>query len=224
MRKKIYLSLFLLILSSSVLGCTQKTAEIPPRPEATITLVEGWDNERIADYLDAQNVIDKASFIKAAEGKEGYLFPDTYQVFLDDTAENLVQKFTDNFQNKVNSELQAEIERQAKTVKQIVILASIIEKEAPNDAERAHISGVFWNRLNIDYPLQSDATVPKYNSYDNLGLPPEPICNPGLASIRAAIYPEKTEDWFFLTTPEGGVVYAETFNEHKKNIVKYYSE
>lgn len=173
---------------------------------------------------------------------EGYLFPDTYRVFASTTAESVVRRLLQNFDDKLSPEMRKEIERQGKTIHEIITMASIIEKEAPifkqKDIKDAKIiSGIFWNRLKIGMALQSDATLSyifedkkavhagdelevdsPYNSYKYPGLPPGPICSPGLIAIEAAIYPEATDYFYFLTPLNGSAVYyGRTYADHLYN-------
>jgi len=179
-------------------------------------------------------------------GLEGYLFPDTYRIYASSTVSDVIEKMLGNFDKKFTAQMRADIKKQGKTVYEIVTMASIIEKEAPldyqNDDNRAAriISGIFWNRLDIGQGLQSDATLTyifgdnnpthsgqdleinsPYNTYKYRGLPPGPICNPGILAIEAAIYPVATDYYYFLTTPENEVIYAKTYADHLKNKNKY---
>jgi UPF0755 protein len=179
-------------------------------------------------------------------GLEGYLFPDTYRVYASSTIPEIVDKMLENFDHKLTAKMRVDIKSQQKTIYEIVTLASIIEKEAPidyqkNDNREARIiSGIFWNRLKIGQGLQSDATLSyifndnepqhsgaqlevnsPYNTYKYRDLPPGPICNPGLLAIEAAIYPIATNYYYFLTTPDGQVYYARTYDEHLQNKYKY---
>jgi UPF0755 protein len=129
----------------------------------------------------------------------------------------------------------------------VITLASIIEREGQTNEDRPVIAGILMNRLEAGWPLQADATLQyalgyqskdktwwkktlydedkkinsPYNTYANPGLPPGPISNPGLASIQAAIYPKKTDYWYYLHDPAGGVHYAITLEEHNANIAKF---
>ena len=172
---------------------------------------------------------------------EGYLFPDTYRVFKDATIEDVVKKMLSNFDKKITAEMRAEINRQGKTVYEILTLASIIEKEVVDPEEMKMISDIFYKRIKDGIALQSDATVnfithkgttrpslddlavdDPYNTYKYRGLPPGPIANPGLAAIEAAIYPTTNSYYYFLTTPEGEAIYSKTYNEHLTNQYNYY--
>jgi UPF0755 protein len=178
-------------------------------------------------------------------GLEGYLFPDTYRIYASSTVEEVIEKMLDNFDKKLTAAMRAEIKKQRKSVYDIITLASIIEKEAPlnyqteDNRDARIISGIFWNRLKIGQGLQSDATLTyilgdtnaahsgqdlevesPYNTYKYRGLPPGPICNPGILAIEAAIYPITTDYYYFLTA-DGQVIYARNYDEHKKNKAKY---
>ena len=181
---------------------------------------------------------------------EGFLYPDTYDFFLDSTEVELFAKMIDQFNKKVASTGLAEKAQAAdKTVYEAMILGSIIQKESGNVADFALISSVFNNRLKIDMKLQSDATVsymvPKderlpsctydqlntdtpYNVYLRKGLCPTPICCARIEAIVAACEPEPSEYYYFIgvpadsPTPEAGkTIFAKTFKEHSANVNKY---
>ena len=155
---------------------------------------------------------------------EGYLFPDTYEFFAPSEPEEAINKFLDNFNSKVNAEMRLEASEMGYTLHQIVTVASLVEMEAGKDTERATIASVIYNRLNSSYYpyLQIDATIQyameerkesltyedleidsPYNTYKYTGLPPGPIANPGLASIRAALAPEDTGYYFYALNKAG---------------------
>jgi len=171
---------------------------------------------------------------------EGYLFPDTYRVYKKSTSEEIIKKMLENFNQKLSDELRAEIKKQNKTIFEILTMASLIEKEARTDLERRVISDIFWKRLEAKIPLQSCASInyilgvskrrlsieetrvpSPYNTYLNRGLPPGPINNPGINSIKAAIEPIKTDYWYFLSTEEGQTIFSRTKEEHDLNKAKY---
>ncbi len=179
-------------------------------------------------------------------GLEGYLFPDTYRLYASSTAIDVLRRLLDNFDEKLTPELRAAITDQKRSIYDVVTLASIVEKEAPisyagNDNRDARIiAGIFLNRLKIGQALQSDATLSyifsdnkvahsgaelevdsPYNTYKYRGLPPGPICNPGILAIEAAIHPLATDYYYFLTTEDGRVVYARTYEEHLRNKARY---
>ncbi len=183
-----------------------------------ITIPEGFDTGNIADLLDSRlSTFDKDRFIKIAEGKEGSLFPDTYFFFTTDNEEVAFNSLIKNYEKKVGP-LRDEIKKTGKTEQDIVTMASIIEREAEGNGDRAVISGILWRRISIGMALQADAAP---ITYKERGLPSTPIANPGLDSIKAAIYPEKTTYLYYLHDKEGGIHYAKNFDEHRANITKY---
>ncbi|MFA5184261.1 MAG: endolytic transglycosylase MltG [Patescibacteria group bacterium] len=180
-------------------------------------------------------------------GLEGYLFPDTYRIYASSTVQDVIDKMLANFDKKLTLQMRKDIKAQGKTIYDIITMASLIEKEAPFDYQKKDnrdariISGVFWNRLKAGQALQSDATLSyifsdnkpshsgqeleidsPYNTYKYRGLPPGPICNPGLLAIEAAIYPLATDYNYFLTPKDQNtVIYARTYAEHLKNKYQY---
>lgn len=186
---------------------------------------------------------DKYDFLSDSKIKslEGYLFPDTYYFPSDSDGEKIIKLMLNNFGLKVNSEIREEIRNQKKTILEIVSMASILEMEVKSKEDREIVSGIFWNRILESMPLQSCATLAyvlgekkkqysyedtqvksEYNTYLNAGLPPGPIGNPGIVSILAATYPEKTNYFFFLSDPKTGeTIFAKTAEEHNANKVRY---
>ena len=176
-------------------------------------------------------------------GLEGFLFPDTYRIYKNAKPQEIIQKMLSNFERKVNKEILAEIKAQKKDLYDVIILASIIEKEAKTYEDKQRVAGVYYNRLNIGMALQADPTVnyvtgnitdrptldeistdSLFNTYKYPGLPPTPICNPGLDSIRAAVYPERNGYYYFLNTPDGKLIFSRTLEEHKRNRLKYFND
>lgn len=232
--------------------------------ERSIKIIEGWTNKEIAEYLEKEGVVSAGDFLKLAEtpdtrdflpnetydflqgkpknaGLEGYLFPDTYRIFKKTQAEDIIKKMLNNFDKKIIPELRTEIQRQGKTLYEVLTLASIVEEEGQTTEDRKKIAGIFWNRLEIGKPLESDATInyvtgkkttiPNgndlatesfYNTYKYSGLPPGPISNPGLESILATIYPDTTDNLYFLNTPDGAVIFNTTYEAHLKSRAEYY--
>jgi len=154
-------------------------------------------------------------------------------------AEHIIKKMLDNFDQKLSADLRAEIARQKKTIFEIVTMASIIEKEARGE-DLAKVADIFWRRIDEGIALQSDATVnyatgkyetqpslddlkinSPHNTYKYRGLPAGPIGNPGFAAIRAAIFPEANNYWYFLHAKDGQTIYSRDFEEHKANKAKY---
>ncbi|MBD3282537.1 MAG: endolytic transglycosylase MltG [Candidatus Portnoybacteria bacterium] len=201
------------------------------------TILEGWTNEQIENKLRKEGIIQENIPLEL----QGFLFPDTYYFYKNSTIDQTITKMTDNFDTKITKDLIREIEEQNKTLYDILIMASIIEKEVRTFEDMQIVSGIFWKRINNNYPLQSCATIayilkedkPRYsyeetriespyNTYTNAGLPPTPINNPGILAIKAAIYPEETEYNFFLTNPKNGeTIFSKTAEEHNQNKQKY---
>jgi UPF0755 protein len=164
---------------------------------------------------------------------EGFLFPDTYEFNLYPNQREVVSKMLNNFDRKLSPDLRSEIKNQGKTILEIITMASLLEKEVKNWEDKTIVSGILWKRLENRMPLQVDATISyitgkksvkvtkkdtqidsPYNTYKYLGLPPSPICNPGLESIKAALYPVKTSFWYYLSTPEGKTIFSQTLKQH----------
>ncbi len=178
-------------------------------------------------------------FLRITKGKEGYLFPDTYYFLPNEDEENMVKVFENTFKKKISS-LERGIELSGKDLSDIVIMASIIEREAHTSKSRRIISGILWKRLSIGMPLQVDVTFDyingkntfeltsedlesdsPYNTYRYTGLPPGPIGNPSLDALEAAIFPIESNYLYFLADKNGEVYYSATFKEHKRKKAKY---
>lgn len=167
---------------------------------------------------------------------EGYLFPDTYDFYVGENAASVLKKFLRNTESKLTPELRERAEKSGFTVDEILTLASVIQREANGPAEMGKISSVVRNRLaSDDFPrlqcdapsfyLRSDAKpytdaetyrkfVALYNTYDREGLPAGPINNCGLDAVKAALYPEQTDYYFFFTDKNGKYYYSETWEEN----------
>lgn len=216
-----------------------------------VTIPEGLTNLEIADLLSRKGIIDRQRFLEkltddefisqlmtdifnadSLEKAEGFLYPDTYFFSLNATEEQIIttmiRRFYQVYQDKFPSVPVANL-------KETVIMASIVEKEARKADERPVIAGVFYNRLQRNYPLQSCATVQyalgkhksrlfykdlrvnsPYNTYINSGLPPGPIANPGLASLMAAVNPDNVNYFYFVAKPDGSHIFSTTFEQHIK--------
>lgn len=197
-----------------------------------ITIPEGFTREEIAKLFELKlKKFDQKVFLEKTKDKEGYLFPDTYFFFDDSTTDDVVKELLSQFDKKTKN-----LDLKGKSLSGIVIMASIIEKEASGDEDRKIISGILWKRLSIKMPLQVDATFKyilgkesseltiddlkvdsPFNTYVNRGLPPGPISNPGLKSLQAAIEPAETDYLYYLHDKNGNAYYASTFDQHKKN-------
>lgn len=183
----------------------------------------------------------------ACSDLQGYLFPDTYRFKENASIDEIVVKMLANFDKKVDSGLRSDIKKQLQpfkdgkqmTIFEIITLASIIQKEVRTPKDMKLVAGVFYNRLNKGMPLEADSTLnfitgshrdratygdlkidSPYNTYKYKGLPPGPISNPGLDAIKAAIYPEFTDYFYFLTADEK-VIYSQTYEEHLRNKAKW---
>ncbi len=235
----------------------------------SVTFPEGYTVDQIAEKLEKNKVCDAAGFITALQTidfsgdypflakmqnrelrfrvMEGYLYPDTYDFYVGETASSVVRKFLDNFNEKWTKEYTDLAEKKGMTLDEVITLASILQKEAANKDEMKVLSGIISNRLAepSEFPyLQSDATenylldtikptltsstedTNKYISFRNhydtyskecVGLPVGPICNPGDNAIHAALAPEETDYYYFRHDKNGKVYYAVTLEEHEQN-------
>jgi UPF0755 protein len=210
--------------------------------EIKVTIPEGFTTMDIADRLYSSKIVkDKDAFYNYIKPFEGYLFPDTYNFYEDMPFDAIVKKFTDRFNEVVPKDYDELVKTKGLTKKEAIILASIVEKEAKFDEDRPLVASVFLNRLAIGMPLQADSTIlyalgthkewlskedyqidSPYNTYKYAGLPPTPICNPGLKSIMAIPDAPKTDYYYFMTTPDGKAIFAKTLSEHEANLRKYY--
>ncbi len=233
------------------------------KEEVTITFYEGWTLREIAAALEAKGVCSAKDFIAYTQTGElayefidmmpesdlrfrrleGYLFPDTYDFYVNENIPSVARKFLRNFQNRVMADVYAEIQDAGMTLDAALTLASIIQKEAGDPAEMRRVSAVFHNRMQdaaAGLPmLQSDVTIfyvekdikpyqsrsiqemyDAYNTYVCKGLPVGPICSPGLDAIRAAINPEESPYYFFVTDVNGKYYYGKTLSEHYANVRK----
>lgn len=216
-----------------------------------VRIPEGWWIARTARLLEERQVCPADEYVRLCArpaefqravsfplpkgSLEGYLYPDTYELppllgaraVIERQLKTFEKRFLDGRQPPTN-------------LHQIVIVASMVQLEGAVDAERPRIAGVIWNRLRLGMPLQIDATINyalqewrplarseyrtvrhPYNTYLGVGLPPGPIGNPSLASLRAAEQPERHDYLFYVARPEGGThFFARTFDEHRRNIAR----
>jgi len=203
-----------------------------------LTIPEGFTVKKIANLFDDRfPFFDKKEF--EAKAHEGYLFPDTYFVPVTATASSTLKMFSDNFDKKIAT-ISSDLEKSDKTLDEILTMASILEGESSDHENMRIVSGILWKRIDIGMALQvdtgfvyvngkttKDLTVDDlkidspFNTYINRGLPPTPISNPGLDSIRAALNPENTPYLYFLTSDDGTMHYSKTFEEHVEKKFKY---
>jgi UPF0755 protein len=188
------------------------------RAAVKVTIPEGFTNDEIATALDQKLFnFDEASFKTLAAGLQGYLFPDTYFFFNTETSAEIIRLMNENFKARME-DLADDLTASRRTEEEIIIMASLIEKEAKGEGDREYISGILWRRLEKGIALQADAAP---ETYDRRGLPDDPIANPGLLSIKAALYPKDSPYLYYLHDKEGIIHYAKTFDEHRANIEKY---
>lgn len=207
----------------------------------SITVPEGFQTKQIAQLLADKKIVDQDEFLELAKREkqfqEGYLFPDTYEFPKNFGAENVLKLMHKNFEDIVYQQINPVQEFPAGlNFEQVIILASIIEKEAQGVEDKPKIASVFYNRLEVGMPLQSCATIQyllgrpqekltqqdleiesPYNTYLYPGLPPGPICNPGLDSILAAVLPAQEEYFYFVLGKEGKHIFSKTYQEHLNN-------
>lgn len=224
-----------------------------PKPERSLTFIEGWSMKEISEYLERQQGVPASSFGEFTAGLfsdefrflknvspdtplEGYLFPDTYRVFDDSDARDIARKALGNFDTQYSGLARERGKAQTRSLHEIVTIASIVEREVRDDPDRARVADIINRRLAKGMPLQMDSTInyitgkgktrssrddlaidSPYNTYKYPGLPPGPISNPGLSSLKGVLQPEANPYWYFLTTADGRVIYAKTFEEHVRN-------
>jgi len=208
--------------------------------ELSITYPEGFTVSQMAARTAAKDIGTEAEFLNQAKDLEGYLFPDTYRVFADDTPADVIKRMRANFDQKLTDDLLADIEKSGRTMEEVIIMASIVEREVQTDADMAKVAGALWARFDDGVGLAADATVryalnkwddpltvqdlqieSPYNTRRFAGLPPGPISNPGLRAIIAAIRPEKSDFYYYLSAPSGETIFSKTLEEHNLNKAKY---
>ncbi|MBI3634427.1 MAG: endolytic transglycosylase MltG [Candidatus Yonathbacteria bacterium] len=209
-------------------------------PSVRATIPEGTTNQEIANILTPfLSKFDAKIFLDRAREQEGYLFPDTYFFFAGAEADDVIKMMGDEFQKKIDP-WKPLIEETKHSLRDSIIMASIIEREAKTEDDQALVSGILWKRIEMDIPIQVDAPFyyllgktsseltqsdlaikSAYNTYKNKGLPAGPIGNPGLSAIRAAVRPKKSSYLYYLSDEQGTIHYATSFEEHKANKAKY---
>lgn len=222
-----------------------------------ITIPEGWTNRKIGQYLEERGLISGADFMASANFKkardkydflknleegdslEGYLYPDTYQLSRQPTADEIITKMLDNFDKKMTAADWSKVQQSGMSFQEVITLSSVVEREVSKPEDRKLVASVFLNRLNIDMPLESCATIQyilnsnktifsyaetrtpsDYNTYINAGLPKGPIGNPSIDSIRAVLYPEKSNYYYFLSA-DGVTYFSKTLDEHNAKKFQY---
>lgn len=183
-----------------------------------ITLREGLTNIEMADILSKKLAnFNKELFLKDQRVNQGYMFPDTYLFYPLTSTEEVIESLNNNFKKRISS-LNSSIQSSGKSLSDIIIMASIIEKEAKGEKDASIISGILWKRIKLGMPLQVDVDL---STYRNKGLPSKPINNPGLISIKASANPELSPYLYYLHDKNRVVHFAKNYEEHKLNINKY---
>ncbi|HEY8446416.1 MAG TPA: endolytic transglycosylase MltG [Thermomicrobiales bacterium] len=241
-----------------------KKAKKPTRNERKVlklVIREGWRTEQIAEELDnigyepggkaflsavkkySSDQFDFLADRPDEKSLEGYLFPDTYEIYADEPPEDIIQKLLTNFDQRVTPDMRQRAEEMGLTLNEVLRFASLVEREAVVAEERPIIADVYLKRYNEGWLLNADPTVQyaigkrkgnwwptpteddlyidsPYNTYQNAGLPPGPICNPGLASIQAVLFPASTPYYYFVALKDdsGRHLFAATEAEQNQNI------
>ena len=203
-----------------------------------IIIPEGFNIKQIAKVLSENNICNENKFIESATSQnlEGYLFPNTYFLLPQMDEQEVIKIMNDEFNKFWTKEKEEILKQTKKSKKDIIILASIVEKEAVEDDERPIIAGIFINRLSKGMRLESCATIlytmgiskerltfedlkfeSPYNTYKYKGLPPGPICNPGAEAIDAVLNPVITGNLYFVSKGNGTHFFSSTFEQHVKN-------
>lgn len=214
------------------------------------TIPEGYRIRDIAKRLAGEGIVDEQEFLKKAEtyrpydyieknddatyACEGFLFPDTYELRSDFDTDTILKEMSSDFDQRLTPRLRARAKELDLSIYELVTFASLVEKEVRYDEDRPIVAQVFWKRLKIGMPLQSDTTFqylrddPKedlsladtevdspYNTYQHEGLPPGPIASPGMAAIEAVLYPADTDYLYFVADREGHNHYSKTYADHQ---------
>ncbi|MBT3413061.1 MAG: endolytic transglycosylase MltG [Candidatus Jacksonbacteria bacterium] len=228
----------------------------PLSNERVVTFLEGWTAKEMNEHVKTEEIttdesfitlvnnpgeiIQKYEFLEGVTQLEGFLFPDTYRIFKDAAVEDVIVRMLDEFDSRLTTEMRAEIKNQNREVYDVVIMASILEREVRTLEDRKKVTDLILRRIDAGIPLQMDSTVnyvtgkdtpaislddtrlnSPYNTYKYGGLPPGPISNPSIESLTAAIYPEDNPYWYFLNAKDGTTIFSKDFEEHKLNKSKY---
>ena len=181
-----------------------------------LTIPEGFTVEKISTLFDERfTFFNHTDFL--AWAPEGYLFPDTYFIPVTATASSTIKLLGDNFAHRITP-IMPDIESSGRTLEEVITMASLIEAEAKTREDREMASDILWKRLKLGMPLQIDSEM---GTYEFIGLPENPINNPGIVSIEAAIHPTSTPYLYFLTGRDGKMHYSRTFDEHVTKKLKY---
>ncbi len=270
-QKKLKAGKYLLCPCSSISEIAKFIVEGEKKEEVKVTIIEGWSIFEIDKKLSEEGIIYPGSLISYQpteiqkekypflleipknQSIEGFLFPDTYRFFKtrQKDVSLVVEKFLENFNKKVYQKYSQEIERESKKFYNVLIMASILEKEVPDINDKKIASGILWKRFKINKPLEVDASIiyakqkkfnktwkeslpllkkdfsinSPYNTYKHKGLPPTPICNPSLESIKSAIYSKKSLYLYYLSDPKTKKTYfSSNYRNHlylRKKILRF---
>jgi UPF0755 protein len=217
-----------------------------------VTIPEGFTAKEIAAQLQERGVGDGGAYARyflhdsivvagaRTASLEGFLFPDTYLLELGASPQAVARVLTDQFRRELPADAAARAKRLGLTVPQVVTVASLVEREAKSDDERALMAGVYYNRLSRGMPLEVDATIEytfahhkdvitlddlardsPYNTYEHTGLPPTPIASPGLPSLLAAFHPAASDYLYYVYKGNGHHAFSRTLAEHNANVARY---
>ena len=260
---KIAAAIIVCIIFVFLCGCKAKpqnsSGETTASNTVTVMFPEGSTVSQIALLLEENGVCSASDFMAEADNPlnlegfsfeipnpdersfllDGYLFPDTYEFYKNESASSAIRRFLKNTESKLTEEIRTECDKLGFTLDEILTLASIIQEEAGNPAEMDKVSSVLHNRLQSKkYPrLQCDVATfylrnyvkpyvdearyeeltALYNTYKCDGLPAGPITNSGIDAVKAALFPEKTDWYYFVTDSDGVYYYAETWSDHLEN-------
>ncbi len=221
--------------------------------ESSVTLLEGWTAQQMADYLEEKGLTTAESFMDCVEHctirmkflpgdyLEGFLYPDTYFIDYDSYSDkDFIRQMLSTFESKLSEDDWKAISESKRTLEELIIMASIVEREERLPEEKSTVAGILWNRYDVGIALGADATIlyglgrtsgtldyndlqldSPYNSRKVKELPPTPISNPSIETIRATLYPEDTDYMYYLHDDAGKVYYAKTLEGHVKNKEKY---
>ena len=223
-------------------GETMLEIEENLKEKGLINTSSSLKNWKIEDFLE-RKYLDIFSEISLDVPLEGYLFPDSYHLPQGLEEKEILSIFIDNFVEKTENDLFFEIKKQKRSFYEILIMASLLEKEVQEVTDKRMVADILWRRLDTNFPLQIDATIcyaefqsfkncsltrelfeldSPYNTYLYKGLPPTPINNPGIESIQAALDPISNDYWYYLTDRETGkTIFSETFEQHLESRERY---
>lgn len=228
---------FVMLGLASIALLISKSQEEPPRvPRVTVIIVEG---STVSDINEALTMAGVLSGETLDADLEGYLFPDTYEFFIPSGIDVIEGKFKENFDAKVLKLFQGVVDEAE--LRDLIIIASLIEKEVPDSDDRRIVAGIINKRMANGIPLQIDASIcyikevsclpitgedkkidSLYNTYRYPGLPRGPIGNPGIDAISASINPQESPYWYYVSDPETNeTIFAKSLDEHNSNVVKY---